>query len=238
MSVMALLVTLPKLPAQDRTLLYQIAQALTITDVDARAHLEEELMLLLDSTKERHTHTHTHTHTLHNLRPRGWLASILELPPPRPAPLLLPAPAAARPRLTAVPLPDLIEMAAPLSGPFGPDASRHGVAARQRLWIEYEDGYGKPGEHHIDLYHADESPYVWGWCISTRNVRAFLARSIRRWRWLPARYEFQVMVARYVADEGGRDLTVRVPWRRWVQIQSEPGLSASGRPPVPRTGGD
>lgn len=98
---------------------------------------------------------------------------------------------------------------------------RHAATVRQRLWIQYADRAGNTTERTIEIYHPEDDEYVFAWCCSKVEPRAFARRSIRSWRLLPERFEFDPVIEQYWRGEGTRDLSEKMPWRCWIDHQPE-----------------
>ena len=73
----------------------------------------------------------------------------------------------------------------------------------------------------LELKHPKDDEYVFAWCCSKLEPRTFARRSIRSWRLLPQRFEFYPVIERYWREEGTREMSERLPWRRWIEHQSE-----------------
>ena len=99
------------------------------------------------------------------------------------------------------------------------DDELRAARARQRIWIRYEDRAGNTTERKIEIYHPEDDEYLFAWCCSKLEPRTFARRSIRSWRLLPERGEFDPVVEQYWREEGTRDQAEKLPWRRWLQNQ-------------------
>lgn len=88
--------------------------------------------------------------------------------------------------------------------------------ARQRMWLRYEDRAGNTTERTIEIYHPEDDEYVFAWCCSKLEPRTFARRSIRSWRLLPERFEFDPIIEQYWREEGTRDQSEKLPWKRWI----------------------
>jgi predicted DNA-binding transcriptional regulator YafY len=123
--------------------------------------------------------------------------------------------------LKAGPAPDLIAMPEATSRLFTYQDERHAAKARQRLWICYEDRSGTVTERAVEIYQPEDDEYIFSWCCSKLEPRTFARRSIQRWRLLPERFEFDPIVNQYWEEEGTRDMSEKMPWRRWLAAQPD-----------------
>lgn len=98
---------------------------------------------------------------------------------------------------------------------------RQASKARQRLWMRYQDRSGHVTERTVEIYHPEDDEYLFAWCCSKLEPRTFARRSIRSWRLLPERFEFDPIIEQYWREEGTRDQNDKLPWLRWIQHQSE-----------------
>jgi tetratricopeptide (TPR) repeat protein len=99
------------------------------------------------------------------------------------------------------------------------DDELQAARTRQRLWIRYSDRGGNVTERKIEIYHPEDDEYVFAWCCSKQEPRTFNRRSIQSWKLLPERFEFDPIVEQYWREEGTRDQSEKLPWRRWLQLQ-------------------
>lgn len=121
--------------------------------------------------------------------------------------------------LHATPARDLVVMPDATTRLLTYQDERSAAMARQRLWIQYEDRAGNTTERHIEIYHPEDDEYVFAWCCSKMEPRTFARRSIRSWRLLPEQFEFDPIVEQYWREEGTRDMSEKLPWRRWIENQ-------------------
>ena len=123
--------------------------------------------------------------------------------------------------LNAGPAPGLIDMPEATTRLLTYQDERHAATARQRLWIQYEDRACNTTERNIEIYHPEDDEYVFAWCCSKLEPRTFARRSICCWRLLPERFEFDPIIEQYWREEGTRDMSEKMPWRRWIDNQPE-----------------
>lgn len=123
--------------------------------------------------------------------------------------------------LKARPAPELAVMPESTSRFFTYQDERHAAAARQRLWMRYEDREGHVTERTVEIYHPENDEVIFAWCRLKREPRTFARRSIQRWQLLPERFEFDPVVDQYWDEEGTRDMSEKLPWRRWLSMQPD-----------------
>ncbi|HSL03725.1 MAG TPA: WYL domain-containing protein [Nitrospiraceae bacterium] len=116
-------------------------------------------------------------------------------------------------------LPALIEMPNLTDRLFTYKDERQAANARQRLWMRYQDRSGHVTERTVEIYHPENDEVVFAWCCLARAPRTFARRSIQSWQLLPERFEFDPVVAQYWEEEGTRDMSEKLPWRRWLSDQ-------------------
>jgi hypothetical protein len=121
--------------------------------------------------------------------------------------------------LKAGPVPDLIDMSEATSRLFTYQDERHAAKARQRLWMRYEDRSGHITERTIEIYHPENDEVVFAWCCLKREPRTFARRNIQSWKLLPEHFEFDPVIEQYWEEEGTKDLSEKLPWRRWLSTQ-------------------
>ena len=114
---------------------------------------------------------------------------------------------------------ELVHMPEPTNRLFTYQDERRAAAARQRLWIRYQDKSGHVTERVIEIYHPENDEVVFAWCCLKREPRTFARRSVQSWQLLPERFDFDPIVAQYWDEEGTLDLSEKLPWRRWLQQQ-------------------
>lgn len=115
----------------------------------------------------------------------------------------------------------LIEMPDATTRLFTYEDESRAAWARQRLWIRYEDRAGNTTERKVEIYHPEDDEYIFAWCCSKLEPRTFARRSLHSWRLLPERFEFDPIVEQYWREEGTRDQSEKLPWRRWLDTQPD-----------------
>lgn len=123
--------------------------------------------------------------------------------------------------LQAPPASDVIVMPAPTSRLFTYQDERRAAQSRQRLWIRYQDRGGNITERTVELYQPEDDEYIFTWCCLKREPRTFARRSIQSWQLLPEQFAFDPIVNQYWEEEGTRDLSEKLPWRRWLDDQPD-----------------
>ena len=121
--------------------------------------------------------------------------------------------------LKSGPVPDLISMPETTGRLFTYRDERQAAKARQRLWMRYQDRSGHVTERKVEIYHPESDEVVFAWCCLARAPRTFARRSIQSWQLLPERFEFDAVVDQYWEEEGTRDMSEKLPWRRWLSDQ-------------------
>jgi hypothetical protein len=123
-------------------------------------------------------------------------------------------------RSVTEPLHNLLDMPLPTSRLFTYRDECRAATARQRLWMRYEDRTGQVTERIVEIYHPEDDEVVFTWCCLKREPRTFARRNIQSWRLLQEQFLFDPIVARYWDEEGTRDLSEKLPWRRWLSMQA------------------
>jgi hypothetical protein len=93
--------------------------------------------------------------------------------------------------------------------------------ARQRLWMRYEDRQGHVTERTVEIYQPEDDEVIFAWCSLARAPRTFARQSIQSWRLMPDRFVFDPIIAQYWEEEGTRDMSEKLPWRRWLDDQPD-----------------
>lgn len=93
--------------------------------------------------------------------------------------------------------------------------------SRQRLWIRYRDKNSNITERKVEIYNPEDDEVLYTWCCLKKEPRTFARRNIEAWQLLQERYEFDPVVAQYWEEEGTRDISEKLPWRRWLSDQPE-----------------
>ena len=96
---------------------------------------------------------------------------------------------------------------------------RRAAWARQRLWMQYKDKSGHTTERIVHIYQPEKDEVLFTWCCLKQEPRTFARRNILSWRLLPERFDYDPIVARYWDEEAGLDLSEKMPWRRWLDMQ-------------------
>lgn len=113
----------------------------------------------------------------------------------------------------------MIDMPEPTTRLFTYRDERKAFKAQQRLWMRYRDKTGHVSERTVEIYHPEDDAVVFAWCCLKKEPRTFARSSIQSWRLIPERYDFDPIVAQYWDEEGTEDVSVKLPWRRWLQQQ-------------------
>jgi hypothetical protein len=119
------------------------------------------------------------------------------------------------------PAPQLIEMPEATSRLFTYEDERRAAQACQRLWMRYEDRQGNITERTVEIYQPEDDEVIFAWCGLAHAPRTFARRSIQSWRLLPDRFVFDPVINQYWEEEGVRDLSEKIPWRRWLEDQPD-----------------
>lgn len=116
-------------------------------------------------------------------------------------------------------VPNLVDMPESTDRLFSYKDERQASKARQRLWMRYQDRSGHVTERKVEIYHPENDEVVFAGCCLARAPRTFARRSIQSWQLLPERFEFDPVVDQYWEEEGTRDMSEKLPWRRWLLDQ-------------------
>lgn len=115
----------------------------------------------------------------------------------------------------------LVQMSEPTSRLFTYKDERQAAKARQRLWMRYQDRQGHITERTVEIYQPENDEVIFAWCCMARAPRTFARRSIQSWQLMPDTFVFDPIINQYWEEEGTRDMSEKLPWRRWLEQQPD-----------------